>query len=140
MCSTNSSAVWASMPYCASTSPGKSRWLLVTMTCVAAANRSRKHVPIVGIGQLKGFDEVLVSDDEAVRNRFAHQAPCSRETLDQFGLLLKDGAFHLIEDLVRPPSLKQAGLGETNEQIALRCGVQNVSVEHRRERHRLTLC
>lgn len=60
----------------------------------------------------------------------------AREPRVEVGTSLEDASETLVEDLVGPPRLVQAGSCQPEEEVAERCGVQHVRVEHRDRAHR----
>jgi hypothetical protein len=92
-------------------------------------------VPVVGIGQSEGFDEILVSDDETIGYRRAHEVTGSSQLAGVFRVSGNDGQFHLVEDPDSPSAPEQSYLGKADQEVALSSWVEHIGIEQRRERH-----
>ena len=83
-----------------------------------AAHGCRQDVSVVGVRENKPFDERLVSGDEAVGDRLAHQLACPFELGSlEVRAAVENAADHLVEYLVCPAGSEEPGLGESDQQV-----------------------
>ena len=94
----------------------------------AAADGGGEHVAIVRVGQDEPVDQVLVARNDTVLHRVAHERPGAGEPGCQLGSLTDDRVDHLVEDLLTPSGLEQAGDREAQEQVPHRRRVQHIGV------------
>lgn len=101
-----------------------------------AANGGSQDVSVVGVRENKPFDERLVSGDEAVGDRFAHQLACPVELGSlEVRAAVENAADHLVECLVCPAGSEGPGLGESDQQVPEAGGVEDVRVVDDGEGH-----
>jgi len=81
-------------------------------------DRRCQHVPVGWIRELKSFNEGLVPGDQAVPDRSVHRLPEAIELVRRdVRPVPAQGPEHLVEDLVGPLGLHQAGLADTDQQV-----------------------
>ena len=98
-------------------------------------DRSSKYMAVIRIGEIKGFDERLVANDQAVLNVCIHHRARAREIRLQLGTLAKNCPDPFVMNLIRPLGPIQIGKGEPHEQVPQRSGIQHTSVIQRCESH-----
>ena len=80
------------------------------------SDRGSEDVSVILVGQVERIDELLISNNETVTHRTAHQiaGALQREEID-IGSVLKDAAHHLVEDLIGPASAKPIGASQSDQ-------------------------
>jgi hypothetical protein len=103
----------------------------------AAVNGGGHHMPVIGVRQLDGRDQMLEAGDQAVADVGVHQRP---RPLQVFGLqvwpLLQNVTRPLVVDHVRPTRPVQIGQCQAHQQVAQRCRVEHARVVDGRDRSR----
>ncbi len=88
-----------------------------------------QHMPVIGIRQRQGLDQVFVAGYEAVAHRLVHQGSGPGQPLRRkLRIVLEDVAKPLVVDRVRPPGADQPCLGEPDEEVTQRGRVQDIRV------------
>lgn len=96
----------------------------------------REDVPIVRVREIEHVDQWLVADDETVSDRTHHQLARPGECFrPQVGSILDEILKHLVENPVCPLGLHQASLGNSDEQVPKRVGVQHVGIVNNNKGH-----
>src|SRR5579885_3042247 len=81
----------------------------------------RKHMAVVGIGQRKGSDQVLVAGNQAIPNRLVHERARSGQALRQeLRVIFEDISDPFVMDLLGPVGMNQARLGQPDQKVAER--------------------
>jgi hypothetical protein len=103
-------------------------------------DRGSEYVPVVRVRKLQPFDERLVVDYQAVRDRPVDQLAEAAELLRRrIRMPAYAGLECLVENLFGPLGLHEAGSGDPDAEVAQRVGVQHIGVIDDDEWHRSVL-